>query len=217
MDNNVIALEKILGSLRQVSFYKNSHKCSDFIDTSRFSATKYILSCWSHYGQYNENRLVLMHEGNTDDIELNGYTISSTVKDIHFFLTSRDVNEHDFTFSIQASDGEVYEQTFHIENNELLPHIVYAIILLTSVKDKNKTSIFWTMLIQGTIPYVSLGQKLDYVNELKMIAKSIIEEYPFTKQFFQDGLKEIVSKLKSELSSLEKLKKRFNLIPFCSF
>lgn len=56
-----------------------------------------------------------MHEGNTDDIELNGYTISSTVKDIHFFLTSRDVNEHDFTFSIQASDGEVYEQTFHIE------------------------------------------------------------------------------------------------------
>lgn len=65
MDNNVIALEKILGSLRQVSFYKNSHKCSDFIDTSRFSATKYILSCWSHYGQYNENRLVLMHEGST--------------------------------------------------------------------------------------------------------------------------------------------------------
>lgn len=59
--------------------------------------------------------------------------------------------------------------------------------------------------------------KLDYVNELRMIAKSIIEEYPFTKQFFQDGLKEIVSKLKSELSSLEKLKKRFNLIPFCSF
>ena len=50
-----------------------------------------------------------------------------------------------------------------------------------------------------------------------MIAKSIIEEYPFTKQFFQDGLKEIVSKLKSELSSLEKLKKRFNLMPFCSF
>lgn len=36
MDNNVIALEKILGSLRQVSFYKNSHKCSDFIDTSGF-------------------------------------------------------------------------------------------------------------------------------------------------------------------------------------
>ncbi len=39
MDNNVIALEKILGSLRQVSFYKNGHKCSDFIDTSRFSVS----------------------------------------------------------------------------------------------------------------------------------------------------------------------------------
>ena len=85
------------------------------------------------------------------------------------------------------------------------------------MKDKNKTSIFWDMLIQGTLPNLSLGQKLDYVNELRMIAKSIIEEYPFTKQFFQDGLKEIVSKLKSELSSLEKLKKRFNLMPFCSF
>lgn len=139
MDNNVIALEKILGSLRQVSFYKNSHKCSDFIDTSRFSATKYILSCWSHYGQYNENRLVLMHEGNTDDIELNGYTISSTVKDIHFFLTSRDVNEHDFTFSIQASDGEVYEQTFHIENNELLEQYnlqVFTFFVIEDIVDR---------------------------------------------------------------------------------
>lgn len=206
MDNDVIALEKILGSLRQVSFYKNSHKCSDFIDTSRFSATKYILSSWFYYGQYNENRLVLMHEGSTDDIELNGYTISSTVKDIHFFLTSRDVDKHDFTFSIQAPDGEVYEQTFHIDNYELLPYIVYAIILLTYVKDKNKTSVFWNMLIQGTLPYLSLGQKLDYVNELNVIAKSIIEKYPFTKQFFQKGLKEIVSKLKSELSSFEILK-----------
>lgn len=206
MDNNVIALEKTLGNLRQISFNRNSYKCSDFIDTSRFSATEYTLSCWSYYGQYNENRLVLTHEGSTDNIELKGYTISSTVKDVHFFLTSREENKHDFTFSIQAPNGEVYEQTFHIENNELLPHIVYAIILLTYVKDKDKISIFWTMLIQGTIPYISLGQKLDYVNELKTIAKSIIEEYPFTKQFFQNGLKEIVSKLKSELSSLEILK-----------
>lgn len=74
------------------------------------------------------------------------------------------------------------------------------------MKDKNKTSVFWDMLIQGTLPNLSLGQKLDYVNELNAIARSIIEEYPFTKQFFQKGLKEIVSKLKSELSSFEILK-----------
>lgn len=51
MDNNVIALEKILGSLRQVSFYKNSHKCSDFIDTSRFFCNKVytflLVSLWT--------------------------------------------------------------------------------------------------------------------------------------------------------------------------
>lgn len=206
MDNSVLALEKTLGSLRQVSFYKNRHKCSDFIDISRFSATMHTISCWSNYGQYNEKRLVLMHDGTTDDIEFNGFLFSSTVKDIHFFLTSRDVDKHDFTFSIQAPDGEVYEQAFKIHNNELLPHIVYAMIIITHIRDKNKTNIYWNMLVGDGFPDVSLGQKLDYVNELNMIAKSIIEQYPFTKQFFHSGLKEIIATLKSEIATLEVLK-----------
>lgn len=206
MDKTVLAVEKILGSLRQVSFYKDRHKCSDFIDTSRFSATKHTISCWSNYGQYNENRLVLMYEGKTDDIELNGFLFSSTVKDILFFLVSREEYRHDFTFSIQSPEGEVYEQTFRIYNNELLPHIVYAIILIAHIKDRNKTAIFWDMLIGEKLSNISLGQKLDYVKELNTIAMSIIEKYPFTKQFFQSGLKKFVSILKSEITSFEILK-----------
>ena len=128
--DNILAVEKILGGLRQVNFNQNQIKCDEFIDTSRFSAKKYTISFWSDYGQYNEDRLILTHEGKTDDIELNGYTISSIVKDIHLFYLSREQVKHDFTLSIQSPEEEVYEQTFRIYNNELLRHIVYAIIFI---------------------------------------------------------------------------------------
>lgn len=204
--DNILAVEKILGGLRQVNFNQNQIKCDEFIDTSRFSAKKYTISFWSDYGQYNEDRLILTHEGKTDDIELNGYTISSIVKDIHLFYLSREQVKHDFTLSIQSPEEEVYEQTFRIYNNELLRHIVYAIIFITNIKDKNKTNMFWNMLVENDFPNISLGQKLDYVIQLNTVANSIIKQYPFTKSFFQNGLKKIISNFKSELSSLEILK-----------
>ena len=65
---------------------------------------------------------------------------------------------------------------------------------------------FWNMLVENDFPNISLGQKLDYVIQLNTVANSIIKQYPFTKSFFQNGLKKIISNFKSELSSLEILK-----------
>ena len=84
MRNPTLIIEKTLGKLREIYITNDLVKGREDA-ISRFSAEKETLSIWQDYGQYNEDRLTITHDGKTDNIVMDGFVISPVVKDTHFF------------------------------------------------------------------------------------------------------------------------------------
>lgn len=209
MEERILVLEKTLGGLRQVDLgCVGAYRCVA-IDNYRLVASVKTLRIYSDYGQFNENRLTLSLDGKQDDIEINGTTIDRVVKDVHKFynpLRRRDCY-HSFTLNWKTPEGSLAENTFDlscddIDNDSLLPHIVYAMLIISEVKDTKLSGIYWDMLTSGTFPIVSIGRKLDYVNNLKVIGEKLTKEYPFTEKFFQDGMQTAINFMKEEIGKL---------------
>lgn len=206
MADRIFALEKTLGGLRQV--YLGNNEAFRIADLSiyRLTASVQTIRIWSDYGQFNEDRLTLSLDGKQDNIILNGVTISHIVKDIVKFYVSHDDRHHKFTINWKTEKGDIYEQTFSLyceSEDALLPHIVYAMLLVSEVKDEETVLIYWDMLTDGAFPNITVGKQLDYANKLKEIGNKIVQTYPFTEKFFQDGMKKVTTFLKKEIDKLE--------------
>ena len=49
----------------------------------------------------------------------------------------------------------------------------------------------------------TIGKNLDDANNLRKIIDKIVQEYPFTEKFFQDGMKNVTCFLKKEIDKIE--------------
>lgn len=207
MKERIYALEKNLGMLRQIDL--GDEEEFRFVDVSiyRLIASVRTIRCWSDYGQFKERRLSLCLDGKQDNIKLNGITIFYVVKDILKFYLSRNGCHHNFTINWQIDNGDIYEQSFSLyceADDNLLPHIVYAILLISEVKNEEMVQIYWDMLTNGSFPINNtIGKNLDDANNLRKIIDKIVQEYPFTEKFFQDGMKNITCFLKKEIDKIE--------------
>ena len=78
---------------------------------------------------------------------------------------------------------------------------MYAIILLSYIKDVEKTEVFWKMIRTG---YLSgtIGEKIDLIIEFKGLCGKVINEYPFMKLFLQKGFNKVIESFKSEIGKL---------------
>lgn len=183
MKERIYALEKNLGMLRQIDL--GDEEEFRFVDVSiyRLIASVRTIRCWSDYGQFNERRLSLCLDGKQDNIKLNGITIFYVVKDILKFYLSRNGCHHNFTINWQIDNGDIYEQSFSLyceADDNLLPHIVYAILLISEVKNEEMVQIYWDMLTNGSFPINNtIGKNLDDANNLRKIIDKIVQEYPF--------------------------------------
>lgn len=65
MDNNkrIIGIETTFGALREIAIGGSILKCGDNSRYEKFHSEKEILSCWQDYGQYNEDRIHLLQNG----------------------------------------------------------------------------------------------------------------------------------------------------------
>lgn len=66
MRNPTLIIEKTLGKLREVCMTNDLLKVREDA-ILRFSAEKETLRIWQNYGQYNEDRLTITHDGKTDN------------------------------------------------------------------------------------------------------------------------------------------------------
>ena len=200
MRNPTLIVENTIGKLREIYITNDFVKVREDV-ISRFSAEKETLRIWQNYGQYNEDRLTITHDGNTDNIVIDGFVISPIVKDTHFFTLSSGFNIHDFEIMGETPEGQVFELKLTISDPEILPYIVYAIILLSYIKDVEKTEVFWKMIRTG---YLSgtIGEKIDLIIEFKGLCGKVINEYPFMKLFLQKGFNEVIESIKSEIGKL---------------
>lgn len=205
MRNPTLIIEKTLGKLREIYITNDLVKGREDV-ISRFSAEKETLSIWQDYGQYNEDRLTITHDGNTDNIVMDGFVISPVVKDTHFFTLSTGIHSHEFEIMGETPGGQIFELRLTISGPEILPYIVYAIILLSYIKDVEKTEVFWEMIRTGSLSG-TIGEKIDLIVEFKGLCGKIINEYPFMKLFLQKGFNEVIESIKSEIDKLTFLHK----------
>ena len=205
MRNPKLSIEKTLGKLREIYITKDLVKGRED-SISRFSAEKETLSIWQDYGQYNEDRLTIIHDGKTDNIVMDGFVISPVVKDTHFFTLSTGIHSHEFEIMGETPEGQIFELRLTISGPEILPYIVYAIILLSYIKDVEKTEVFWEMIRTGSLSG-TIGEKIDLIVEFKGLCGKIINEYPFMKLFLQKGFNEVIESIKSEIDKLTFLHK----------
>ena len=130
------------------------------------------------------------------------------VKDIHYWQVSTEAhNHHRVTLSGRDGNGNLFEETFVIYSEELLPGLIYAMILFSATNDITLGVEYWKALSgRFSLNYSSVGEHLDKVMALKKLSENIVKEHSYTELFLQNGMKKIVERLKESISTLEILK-----------
>ncbi len=207
-DKRIIGIETTFGALREIKVGGSILKCGDNVRFEKFHGEKETLSCWQDYGQYNEDRIHLLQNGDETPIKIGQWEFWPVVKDIHYWQVSTEANNHHrVTLSGRDGNGKLFEETFVIYGEELLPGLVYAMILFSVTNDITLGVEYWKALSgKFSLKYASDGEHLDKVIALKKLSENIVKEHPYMELFLQKGMKEVVERLKESISKLEILK-----------
>ena len=138
MRNPTLIIEKTLGKLREIYITNDLVKGREDA-ISRFSAEKETLRIWQDYGQYNEDRLTITHDGKTDNIVMDGFVISPVVKDTHFFTLSTGIHSHEFEIMGETPEGQIFELRLTIsgpENYHILCMQLFCCHILKMLKKR---------------------------------------------------------------------------------
>lgn len=203
----IYAVEKTMGGLRQITLRRGNTSFALKTDYS-FSAEAETISCWQDYGQYNEDRLHLLWEGEEKPIIIDEVEFWPIVKDIFYFQLSTSAhNFHRVTLNGKMSDGKIFEEEYTIKGDDILPEIIYLMILISKTGDPILTKDMWNAMTRDlSLSYQTVGEHLDKVAQVKKLSEDILPEYPFMASFFQMGLPTIVERLKKSLEPLAILK-----------
>lgn len=196
-------IEKAFGKLREVCIFP-PNSIPKFQDgQNSLVGNLDNIRVWSDYGQYNEDRIILIPNGKNENIFLKGFEISNTIKDTHYFQISRDnADTHSFIIEGRDNTGRLFEKEFSINGRDVLPAIVYAILLMTQLQDIDLTNQYWKAL-NNNYWYksnLSLEEKMKLLIQIKRFAKNLIKEYPFMELFFQNGITNMIEVCKSDLN-----------------
>lgn len=81
-DKRIIGIETTFGALREIKVGGSILKCGDNVRFEKFHGEKETLSCWQDYGQYNEDRIHLLQNGDETPIKIGQWEFWPVVKDI---------------------------------------------------------------------------------------------------------------------------------------
>lgn len=207
-NDRIIGVELTMGSLRQLTEGGNILRCGDGERFKKFSATIETISCWSDYGQYNEDRIHLLQDGKEIPVKIGQWEFWPLIKDIHYWQKKSEAsNFHKVTLNGRDAKMQLFEVTFVIDGEELLPGIIYAMIIFSRVNDIKLGKEYWDSLTgKRGLKYSSHGEHLDKVINLQNVCKQIVEGHPYIELFLQNGLQGTVEHLRESFSQLEILK-----------
>lgn len=204
-DKIIMGIETTFGALREIAIGGGILKCGDNVHSEKFHAEKETLSCWQDYGQYNEDRIHILQNGEESPIKIGQWEFWPVVKDIHYWQLSTEVhNHHRVTVNGRDGNGKLFEETFVIYGEGLLPGLVYAMILFSATNDITLGVEYWKALSgKFSLNYSSVGEHLDKVMALKKISVNIVKEHPYMELFLQNGMNKVVERLKESISKLK--------------
>ena len=207
-NNTIIGIETTFGALRQIKVGGSIYNSSDKDRFIKFKGEIEPISHWQYYGQYNENLIHLFQQNEEIPIKIGEWEFCPIVKDVHYWQrTTESNNHHNITLNGRDGNGRIFEKTLVIRGEELLPGIVYAMVLLSYVNDVALGLEYWEAL-SGRCPWNQLtyGEHLDKVVSLNRLCKTILEEHPYMELFLQNGMRNVVEQLKESILQLEILK-----------
>lgn len=203
-------IEKAFGKLREICIFPPNTLPVFQNDQKSLVGELETIRVWSDYGQYNENRITLISNGKNENICLNGFEISNSIKDTHYFQVSRDdADTHRFIIEGRDNKGRLFENEFFVQGRDVLPSIVYSILLITHLPNIELTNQYWKS-INNNYWYksnLSLEEKLKLLIQVKKFAKEILKEYPFMEMFFQKGITNMIEVCKFDLNEYNVLNK----------
>lgn len=199
-------IEKSFASLNELKILGNQP--SIYIPNEQNSLCGEIntIRAWEHYGQYNDDRIILSLNGKTENIKFEKFEFSNIVRDELFFYSSRRGGErHKFVLEGRDEDGRIFEGTFVTRTDDILPYIVYAMILITEIKDINKTQYYWKCLtdFKNEEQRLTLPEQLDLLYKTRELSLKIIRSYPFMEKFLQEGNSKIIEVIQKNLNSFD--------------
>jgi|GEM_PF-7012133 hypothetical protein len=200
-------LEQAMGSLRQTQV-KGIGITIKSVANKKLGCVVETVSVWSHYGQFNENRIHLLQEGEEKPICIEGVEFWPIIKDENYFQLSTHVNNyHKVTINGRLTNGSLFEETYTIPGDDFLSGIIEIIILIAFIGNAEEAKAFWNAMKRGLgIKYNSPGEHLDKVIHFKEMCEDIIKIHPYMTFSLQQGLRILVQKLKESINLITILK-----------
>ena len=92
----------------------------------------------------------------------------------HWQVSTEANNHHRVTLSGRDGNGKLFEETFVIYGEELLPGLVYAMILFSATNNITLGVEYWKALSgKFSLKYASDGEHLDKVIALKSLVRTL--------------------------------------------
>ena len=170
-----------MGSLRQLTEGGNILRCGDGERFKKFSATIETISSWSDYGQYNEDRIHLLQDGKEIPVKIGQWEFWPLIKDIHYWQKKSEAsNFHKVTLNGRDAKMQLFEVTFVIDGEELLPGIIYAMIIFSRVNDIKLGKEYWDSLtgkrgLSDGKDFVD-NERIERITGAKLYFRDIVDE-----------------------------------------
>ena len=111
--------------------------------------------------------------------------------------------EHCFSINGKTPKGKIFEIQFYDEINGIDPiiKVIYAMVI-TTIVGEDRVETVWKQLTKFDY-YLNIEEIIQLVKDLKNIAKTIEDKFPFLSLFFQNAIHSYIQIGKNKLGSFE--------------
>ena len=136
-------------------------------------------------------------------ITIEGYTFDNRVGIYEKFVATQNRVEHCFTINGKTPQGKIFEIEIFDEVKGIDPiiKVIYAMVITTMVGE-DRVGIIWKQLTKFDY-YLNIEEIIQLVKDLKNMAKTAEEKFPFLGLFFQDAIHHYIQIGKVTLESFE--------------
>ena len=169
----------------------------------RMTAEKNNLRTWIDYGTLSEDEITFYQEGESKYINIDGYTFDNRVGIYEKFVMTQNRVEHCFTINGKTPKGKIFEIQFYDEIKGIDPiiKVIYSMVITTLVGE-DRVETVWKQLTKFDY-YLNIEEIIQLVKDLKYMAKTIEDKFPFLSLFFQNVIHSYIQIGKIKLDSFE--------------
>ncbi|MDE6559915.1 MAG: hypothetical protein K2K75_00890 [Muribaculaceae bacterium] len=169
----------------------------------KLTAEKNNLRTWIDYGTLSEDEITFYQDGESKYITIDGYTFDNRVGIYEKFVMTQNRIEHSFSINGKTPKGKIFEIQFYDEINGIDPIIklIYSMVI-TTIVGEDRVETVWKQLTKFDY-YMNIEEIIPLVKDLKNIAKTIEDKFPFLSLFFQNAIHSYIQIGKNKMDSFE--------------